>query len=176
MRVRYIKLYGLIWTIECPILKDLRGTSVRNMRISVRCLYKGDGGALFSLTWYDDLDDLSVSQVSPAEGAVVSSRVILSPGLGSREAPGHVVLEAGVGGGRQRPLQLVPHSHVRHGGSEDWLLVESPLTGLQYWTCRGWPAPFAPGSWRRCKTSRQPSTVECLQWWERILILATFVW
>ena len=75
----------------------------------------GRGAALFSLTWYDDLDDLSVSEVSPGEGAVVNSRVILSPGLGSREAPGDVVLEAG-GVGRQRPLQLVIHSHVRHGG------------------------------------------------------------
>ena len=97
------------------------------MRISVKCLSTAGwagAGAVIWLTWYEDGDDLSVRDVSPGEGAVVGSRVILRPGQGGREAPGHVVLEAGVGV-EQGPLQLVTDDHVRHGGSEGGVWVES---------------------------------------------------
>ena len=46
--------------------------------------------------------------------------MILSPGLGSREAPSDVVLEAGGAvGGDDGPRQLVAHTHVGHGGPEE---------------------------------------------------------
>ena len=75
---------------------------------------------VFSLTCYDGPDDPRLSGVSPAEGALETPGVILSPGLGSREAPGDVVLEAGGAvGGDDGPRQLVAHNHVGHGRPEE---------------------------------------------------------
>ena len=71
---------------------------------------------MWGLTCYDDVDDLSLPEVSPGEGAGVAAGVLLCPGVQGREASGHVVGEAlaGVGDGAHK---LVTHGHVGHGGS-----------------------------------------------------------